>query len=169
MTPPPSKLSARARNIREALWPIFQRAPKYFRLAWLLVREPSIPQKYKLGLYSLVVYQVTPIHLLLTPVPVLGQIDGLLFLLFAIRQMVTHCPPLVLQRCFVRSGLSTEQMQEDLLTVARIGGAAVSKAVRRTIGNLKFAGRVATRVGLKSIARFIVATEKPRPRPFLLS
>ncbi len=84
--PPP------AGDVRALILPIVKRLPAYLRLGWALSREPAIPWRHKTLLYLFPIYYVSPAHLLVHPIPVLGQIDGAAFFLLALRQALTHCP-----------------------------------------------------------------------------
>ena len=161
----PKQITRPDNRFRTVLWPIMKRMPTYLRLGWNLAREPAIPHRHKLMLYGLAVYQFTPIHWAVTPIPVLGQIDFPILLLLAIRQMVAHCPPEVSARCFARLNLEPTQFADDLAAVLKFGGDMATGACRRVGGEVRFAGRVAGKVGVRSLARLVVAAERPRKHP----
>lgn len=134
--PPESALRAR-------VWPIIKRLPTYLRLAWTLSREPAIPWRHKTLLYLFPIYYVSPAHLLVHPIPVIGQIDGVLFLVLALRQALTHCPREVLARHLTRLNLASTQLEKDwetALFVLRQMAGKVGDPLRRKQG---FAGHVA--------------------------
>jgi uncharacterized membrane protein YkvA (DUF1232 family) len=138
------------------MWPIIKRTPTYIRLSLALVKHPAIPARHKLPLYGLLVYQVSPVHLAVTPIPVVGQIDCIVWLLLAIRQMIAHCPPAALHRCLLQSGLEQSQFDSDLAAIQKIGG-----STRHRVGtDARFAGRVARFLAFRTVARMVVAGEK---------
>jgi uncharacterized membrane protein YkvA (DUF1232 family) len=143
-------------KLKTILWPIARRTPTYLRLAWALVREPAIPQRHKLMIYGMLVYQVTPIHFVVSPIPVVGQLDGIVLLLLGIRQMVEHCPPRVARRHFARLNLAPNQFNEDLKAVQALCGDAAKSVARRIGSDARFAGRVAG--GLSKRMMFRLAT-----------
>jgi uncharacterized membrane protein YkvA (DUF1232 family) len=152
-------------KLKTVVWPIMKRTPTYLRLSWDLAREPAIPHRHKLFLYGLIAYQVSPIHWAVTVVPVLGQIDFPVLLFLAIRQMLVNCPPEVAKRCFARLNLSPTQLDEDYKALKKLTGDAASDACWRVGAEFRVAGKVAGKVGMKTLARMVVAAEKPKNRP----
>ena len=152
-------------KFKELVWPIFKRMPTYLRLGFALAKDPAIPHRHKLVLYSTVVYQFTPIHWVVTPIPVVGQLDFPILLLLSIRQMVANCPASVSRPHFDALSLSPTQFQDDMDALLKFGGDVASDTKRRVGSDVKFAGRVVRYMGLKSLARVVVATEKPRSKP----
>jgi uncharacterized membrane protein YkvA (DUF1232 family) len=142
---------------KSAIWPMVKRTPAYLRLGLELAKNPSISHRHKLLLYSTVAYQVSPLHLVVTPIPVVGQLDCIALLLLSIRQMATHCPPAVFTRCLQRSKIEPSQYESDMNTV--IG--TTSNAGRQFSSKARFAGRVVRFMGLRAFARLVIATEKP--------
>lgn len=122
-SPPP--LQSQEGDLRALVWPMVRRLPAYLRLAWALSREPAIPWRHKTLLYLFPVYYVSPAHLAVHPIPVLGQIDGVFFLVLALRQALAHCPRPVLARHLARLNLAPTQLEDDwrtaLYVVRRVG------------------------------------------------
>ncbi|MGO8673320.1 MAG: YkvA family protein [Capsulimonadaceae bacterium] len=143
------------------VWPIIKRTPTYALLGLALARHPAIPQRHKLLLYSVIVYQVSPLHVVVTPIPIVGQVDCVVLLLLAIRQMVAHCPPAVLRCCLLQVKLDPLQFESDMDAILKLGG----DTRRRIETDVKFAGRVVRFLGLRNLARLVVATEKRRNNP----
>ncbi len=139
--PPPSLQTGD--DPRALIWPIVKRLPAYLRLAWALSREPAIPWRHKTLLYLFPVYYFSPAHLAVHPIPVLGQIDGVFFLVLALRQALAHCPRPVLARHLARLNLGPTQLEDDwhtaLRVLRRVGGSVAGPVVRR----LHFAEHVA--------------------------
>ena len=68
-------------TIKTIVWPIIKRTSTYFLLGLALARHPAIPRRHKLILYGTLVYQFSPLHLLVSPIPVVGQVDCIVLLL----------------------------------------------------------------------------------------
>jgi len=135
------------------LLPIGKRMPAYLKLGWAVAKEPTIPLVHRSGLYATLVYIVTPAHLVISAIPVLGQIDLVLMLFFSLRQALNHCPEETLIRLCARVKLTPGQLQKDTETIARLtkqGGKALARSVGERAPamadagkSVAFAGRVA--------------------------
>src|SRR5579871_1216635 len=99
-------LSKSERAEEAFVWPMVKRLPTYGKLALALLKEPAIPQRHKIWLYSVVLYEVSPPHLLIAAVPVLGQIDSIALFLIGLRQILRHCLPVVAARHLERLSLT---------------------------------------------------------------
>src|SRR5262245_3335196 len=62
------------------------------RLAWRLLRDPSVPIAAKALPVLGALYVVSPLDVVPDPLPILGQIDDLTFLLLVVRAFVMACP-----------------------------------------------------------------------------
>ena len=142
-------------DIKKLLWPILKRVPKYLRLGWALAREPAIPTRYKTILYGAVLYQITPFHYLLTPIPVVGQVDIVVLLILGIRQAYEHCPPDIANHHFAKLGLKRNQLDRDMAVVLGLGDYTVTSTTSRVARDLRFAGRLASGVSRRQISRLI--------------
>ncbi len=137
--------------------PIVKRTPAYMKLALLLAKEPSIPLIHRSGIYATVVYIVSPAHLVVSAIPVLGQIDVIGMLFLSMRQAMKHCPTETMERLCARVRLSPQQLNQDILTVKQLtsrGTSAMGYAVCEKVHkkapcvaaagrSVSFAGRVA--------------------------
>ena len=56
------------------------------------MRESAIPVRHKLPLGLVVVYEISPPHMFIAAIPILGQVDSILLLLYGIRHALAHCP-----------------------------------------------------------------------------
>lgn len=175
-------------SLKAQFMPIIKRLPAYVKLGWRLLKEPRIPQRYKLPLYATVLYQVTPVHFIMTPIPILGQIDVWILLILSIIQMLKHCPEDIARHHLKELGLEPTQMEEDLnvlrvqakkalkdtgqavSTGTRFAGRVTGGFTRRTIDRhtksssttapvgARFAGRVTLGFAQRTIARFTKST-----------
>jgi uncharacterized membrane protein YkvA (DUF1232 family) len=144
-------------DLKRLAWPILKRLPAYAKLAWALGKEPTIPRRHKTLLYSAVLFTVTPVQFLTAPIPVLGQIDGVVLFLLGIRQALGHCPPEVAARHLTRLRLSRNQLERDLRVSLYIAWRAVGKVGNPVGRNLRFAGRVAGGFGRRLARRLASA------------
>jgi uncharacterized membrane protein YkvA (DUF1232 family) len=133
-----------------------KRLPAYLKLAWALIKEPAIPWRHKLPLYSVPIYEISPPHLLIAAVPVLGQIDSILLLLIALRHALSHCPPLVVERHLWALNLTSAQITADCSTIRETAQGMCGSRLRSVNGRLRFAGRVARGFTNRRIARWSI-------------
>lgn len=68
-------------------------APNLAKLLFRLLRDPRVPKKRRLAMAVAGVYVASPIDLIPDAVPVLGSIDDLLVLAFAIDYLLRVSPP----------------------------------------------------------------------------
>lgn len=132
-----------SQNLRSVLWPLFRRLPAYVKLAWALVREPAIPARHKSLLYGAAALTVPPLSLVTAPIPVLGQLDGVILLLLGIRQAARHCPPEVLRAHQQKLRLRPGQADKDLHVALYAAWLAAGRVARPAARSVRFAGRVA--------------------------
>jgi uncharacterized membrane protein YkvA (DUF1232 family) len=144
-------------ELKAGLIPIVKRTPAYMKLALLLAKEPSIPLIHRSGLYVTVVYIVSPAHLVVSAIPVLGQIDVIGMLFLSIRQALNHCPQETMERLCSRVRLAPQQLNQDMITVKQLtnrGTSAMGYAVCDKVNkkapcvaaagrSVSFAGKVA--------------------------
>jgi hypothetical protein len=80
--------------------------------------------------------------------------------MLSLRQMIAHCPPASAARHFSRLGIAREQFADDAKVVLGLG----SETMRQAGSGAKFAGRVATGMGRRMIARMVGAKPAAPPR-----
>lgn len=142
-------------QMKTLLVPIVKRLPAYIKLAWVVALEPTIPWVHRAGLYVTVIYVLSPAHLVMNVVPVVGQIDWIVMLLQSIRHALAHCPPEAHDRIFkTRLKLRPDQLDRDIRTLmilVRHSADSARKCVKAKMpatGNVSrkvgFAGRVAS-------------------------
>lgn len=142
-------------------WSMVKRLPTYMKLAWLLIKEPAIPTRHKMPLYLVALYEISPPHLLIAAVPVLGQFDSVILLLLGLRHALSHCPPKVVARHLSKLSLTLAQMSEDWEVISAVGGVVrrntvAGESARGIAAKLRFAGRVAQGFTNRRIERLLV-------------
>jgi uncharacterized membrane protein YkvA (DUF1232 family) len=140
----PRRPAASSRQLLALLIPIGKRMPAYVKLGWLVAREPAIPWIHRAGLYATVVYVLTPAHLAMNAVPIIGQMDVVLLLLLGIRQALIHCPPAILAKLCARCKIKREQLDQDLHTLsylARCGADAIGRRTNAKYPRIASAGK----------------------------
>jgi len=159
---PPPRLSTPGRtipsgNFKTVLWPIIKRMPSYLRLGWNLAHEPAIEHQHKTLLYATVLYQVTPANLLLSAIPVLGQLDTVVLLLLGLRQVLAHCPREVAARHYTQLNLLPTQLEMDLksvLTIAKATAAGAAETAGYHVGKKTYlAGQMLHNFGRRATKR----------------
>ena len=134
-------------------WSMVKRLPAYVKLAWALVKEPAIPWQHKAPLYGVLLYEISPPHLLIAAVPVVGQLDSIILLLLGLRHALAHCPARVAARHFSRLNLTVEQMSDDASAIRAVVGNVCFKRGGAASRNIRFMGRVVRGFTTRSIAR----------------
>lgn len=109
------------RNPMVRLAGILPRLPRYIKLGYLLLRDPNVPAGSKALLGLAVGYTVSPINLIPTFIPVAGQLDDLLALLFGLRQALHTCSVERRERHLESAGVTLETIDNDLRIVRNAG------------------------------------------------
>jgi uncharacterized membrane protein YkvA (DUF1232 family) len=132
---------------------LVRRLPRYARLAWHLARDERLPRSRQAALLAGAAYLVSPIDLVPGFIPVAGQLDDALAVLFAIRLALAGLPPADREAALAHAGLEASAVDEDLRTIgvtyAWLGrqGARLSWRAARTLT------RATTRLGRRLAAR----------------
>ncbi len=100
---------------------VVPRLPKYAKLVWLLLKDPSLPAKQRTALMAAVGYSVSPIDAIPGIIPVIGQLDDLGVVLFTVRWVLGSMQADQAGEYLSRSGLSAEILEEDFRLVKRSG------------------------------------------------
>jgi uncharacterized membrane protein YkvA (DUF1232 family) len=114
---------------------VVSRVPRYVKLGWLLMNDPTVSGRGKAALGGGLAYTISPIDPVPGFIPVLGQLDDLAVLLLAVRMALKSAPAEVAERRLLEAGLSWEMLERDLVTirataiwVTRLGGALALRA-----------------------------------------
>lgn len=129
----------------EALKRIAGRLPAYLRLTWALAREPRLSRYAKTLLAAGAVYTVSPIDLVPGFIPIIGQLDDLLILLYALRAALNRLPPDARQSHLASHNLTPEQLEADTAAVQAALGAAAQGAARLAGRAVAWGARTAAR------------------------
>lgn len=135
------------------LMPIMKRVPAYIRLGWALIRDPAIGRRHKSLLYFTIIYTVSPLHMLMGPIPVVAQVDSIVLLLLGIRQAIAHCPEATVARHLSRLKLPARQMDRDLNVAVSLAWRTLRRIGRPVGREVAFAGRVAHGFGRRVMER----------------
>jgi uncharacterized membrane protein YkvA (DUF1232 family) len=93
------------------------RVPRYMKLGWLLMNDPTVSGRGKAALGGGLAYAISPIDPVPGFIPVLGQLDDLAVLLLAVRLALKSAPTEVADRHLAEAGLSWETLERDLVTL----------------------------------------------------
>src|SRR3954470_3547948 len=77
----------------DRFWAAVRHMPAYLHLAANLARDSRVPKSAKVALAVGGVYAISPVDLVPGIIPVAGQLDDLVVVLFAIRTAVRACSP----------------------------------------------------------------------------
>jgi uncharacterized membrane protein YkvA (DUF1232 family) len=134
------------RKVMARLVGVVARVPRYLKLGWRLLQDPTVSGKGKAALGGGLAYAVSPIDPLPGIIPMIGQLDDLAILLLSVRTALRSCPPEVADVHLRAAGLTWETLERDLVTLRataiwvargggklamRIGKALVRAAVNR--------------------------------------
>jgi uncharacterized membrane protein YkvA (DUF1232 family) len=140
------------RKVMARLVGVVARVPRYVKLGWLLMNEPTVSGKGKAALGGGLAYAISPIDPVPGIIPVLGQLDDLAVLLLSVRMALKSAPEEVATARLEEAGLSWETLERDLVTIrataiwlARRGGALAVKAGKAMVSMA--AGRLRDRLG----------------------
>lgn len=101
---------------------VIVRAPRYVRLMWNLLRDERLDRRHKGALLAALGYNVSPIDLVPGVIPVLGQIDDLAVLLFAIRAVLHRVDAAVAEEHLRKTNLTWHQIDDDLTATLQVPG-----------------------------------------------
>jgi uncharacterized membrane protein YkvA (DUF1232 family) len=125
---------------------VMARVPRYIKLGWQLMNDPTVSGTGKAALGGGLAYAISPIDPVPGFIPVLGQLDDLAVLLLAVRTALRSCPTEVAERHLHEAGLGWETLERDLVTLrataiwvaqrggalaVRVGKALLARAVER--------------------------------------
>jgi uncharacterized membrane protein YkvA (DUF1232 family) len=96
---------------------VVARVPRYVKLGWLLMNDPTVSGRGKAALGGGLAYTISPIDPVPGFIPVLGQLDDLAVLLLAVRLALRSAPTDVAERLLQEAGLSWETLERDLVTI----------------------------------------------------
>jgi uncharacterized membrane protein YkvA (DUF1232 family) len=149
----PRRAARTVRELRNLLWPIVKRLPAYIRLGWALGKEPAVSRRHKALLLSAALYSLTPAQLVTGVIPVIGQIDSVVLFLLGLRHALRNCPAEVADVHLDRLGLERNQLESDLQALLDIAVSALHSTSGYVGENLRFAGRVASGLGRRTLKR----------------
>jgi uncharacterized membrane protein YkvA (DUF1232 family) len=144
-------LASLGRRMREHVVPIIRRLPSYGRLVYGLVTDPHITAGQRTALLVAVGYQISPVDLIPGFIPVIGQLDDLLVMLWAIRRTLDALPTERREAILAAANLTNAQVEADMGIVrsalhevfagsARAAGRGVRTAVKGIVAGAVFLG-----------------------------
>ena len=114
---------------------VIARVPRYMKLGWLLLNDPTVSGRGKAALGGGLAYAISPIDPVPGFIPVIGQLDDLAILLLAVRTALKCAPTEVGDRYLAETGLAWATLDRDLVTIRAMaiwvtsrGGALALKA-----------------------------------------
>ena len=129
-----AKLTDQMKNLSETLrsevLPILKRLPAYGRLAYLLVSSQHLHLKQKSTLFLAIGYQVSPIDLIPGFIPVIGQLDDLLVLLWALKHTIASLPADQADDFLQHARVTRDQLGQDTETVRTALRATLASGAR---------------------------------------
>ena len=148
------KMVAVTLTAKLVLLPTVRRLPAYASLAWRVVRDRRIQRRHKIVLMAGAGYVLSPIDLIPGFIPVIGQLDDAAVLLLSLRATLRLAPVEAAEAHLAATGLSWDQIDDDLARLAAGGKmltlAAARVAARAAVGAGRFAGGLGRRLLVRS-------------------
>lgn len=117
----------REESIVSELSQVLPRLPKYARLVWLLLKDPSLSAKQRAALMAAVGYSISPIDAF----P--GQLDDLVIVLLTVRWILGSIPREKADEYLSGAGLTAEIVEDDF-QLAKRSAKRILRRVRKTVG-----------------------------------
>jgi uncharacterized membrane protein YkvA (DUF1232 family) len=133
--PPHQSRELDGRKVVVRLVGVIARIPRYIKLGWLLVKEPSVSRGGKAALGGGLAYALSPIDPIPGFIPVIGQLDDLAALVLGVRTALRSAPEEVAERCLQDVGFSWTTIDRDVVTIR-------ATTVWITRGGVALAGRI---------------------------
>ncbi len=143
--PPTERRELDGRKVVVRLVGVIARIPRYIRLGWRLMREPTVSGRGKAALGGGLAYALSPIDPIPGFIPVLGQLDDLAALVLSVRMALRSAPADVAEGHLREAGLSWATIDRDVVTIR-------ATTVWLTRGGAALAGRLG-RMALNAAAR----------------
>ena len=112
---------------------VLPRLPKYARLVWLLLKDPTLSAKQRTALMAAVGYSISPIDAIPGIIPVIGQLDDLAVVLFTVRWVLGTMPIEKAAEYLSSAGLTAEVLEDDL-QLAKRSMRRIWRRLTRTMG-----------------------------------
>lgn len=125
----------------DRFWMAVRRLPKYLKLTASLARDGDVPRRAKAILAIGGAYSISPVDLVPGVIPVAGQLDDLLVLLYALRTTIRACPTAVAAAHLERAGLEPTHLDDDLTATKDAARWLAAKGVRTSRAIVSRSGR----------------------------
>lgn len=129
------------RKVVTRLIGVIARTPRYVKLGWLLMNDPTVSTRGKAALGGGLAYALSPVDPIPGFIPVLGQLDDLAALILAVRVALRSAPAEVAEGHLRAAGLSWDIIERDIVTIrattvwiTRRGSALAVRLVRSALG-----------------------------------
>jgi uncharacterized membrane protein YkvA (DUF1232 family) len=141
--PPRQPRELDGRKVIVRLVGVIARIPRYIKLGWLLIKDPTVSRGGKAALGGGLAYALSPIDPIPGFIPVLGQLDDLAALVLGVRTALRSAPEEVAERYLQEVGFTWTTVDRDVVTIR-------ATTVWVTRGGVALAGRIGR--GLLSMA-----------------
>ncbi|MDA8201319.1 MAG: YkvA family protein [Chloroflexi bacterium] len=142
-----------------AFLPLASRAPSYGRLVLALLTDGRIPLSRKAILGVAVGYVASPLDLIPEAIPVIGAIDDVVVLVFALEAFLDGLPAGILQEKLVALEIDPIAFERDRAQVRRMVPRPVRRLASRLPGALRAVGTVAKHAGMDRRVRAWLSME----------
>jgi uncharacterized membrane protein YkvA (DUF1232 family) len=140
--PPTERRELDGRKVVVRLVGVIARIPRYIKLGWRLMKEPTVSGRGKAALGGGLAYALSPIDPIPGFIPIIGQLDDLAVLVLGVRTALRSAPADVAAGHLQDSGLSWATIDRDVVTIRATtvwltrGGAALAGRLGRAMLNV---------------------------------
>ena len=129
----------RPRDVGEAIDAV-KKMPTYARLIWGLARDPRVPLRQKAVLGAIAAYLAFPIDIIPDFIPVIGELDDLVVVLFGLDWFLRNAPADVVDEHLARIATHDDTLTRDLGRAESVLGDG-AKGLRVTLERIRARGR----------------------------
>ncbi len=142
-----------------AFLPLASRAPSYGRLVLALLADDRIPLARKAILGAAIGYIASPLDLIPEAIPVIGAIDDVVILVFALEAFLEGLPSGILEEKLAALEIDPVAFERDRAQVRRMVPRPVRRLASRLPGAVRAIGSMARHAGVDRRVRAWLSME----------
>ncbi len=126
---------------------LIRKIPNYAKLLLALYQDKEVPAKQKTILSAGIAYSVSPIELIPGIIPVAGQLDNIIVMLWSLKKVLKRIDPELRDRHLENAGITMEDLEADSKAAKETLKAIGNGAVKLAVNGAKIAGYTALGLG----------------------
>lgn len=135
------------RKEEDEITALLRKLPNYAKLLFALYRDKAIPPKHKATLSAGIAYGALPINLVPDIIPVAGQLDNLIILLWSLKRVLNGIDPDIREHHLKNAGVTMADIEADSKTAKQTLKAIGKGTARLALNGAKIAGYTALGIG----------------------